>query len=399
MAASTIPVHQAGSPMSVSDIYLNARSLGAYLKEKSAEIDESRRLPAEVVARVRGAGMFRLAMPKDWGGPELSTIEQVEVIEELSKANTSVGWCVMIGCDSGFVTGYLEDTVARKLFPHLDMATAGNFFPTGRADKIAGGYKVNGRWTFGSGITHADFAMSTCTIFENGAPVMNSAGVPASRRMIAPASAYEIIDNWYTTGMRGTGSADFRAADLFVPEEHSYSVFEPAKRDGTLWRRPTTFIPKISGVPLGTARRMIELVSETMQTKVEIPGGRPYKNLPRIQSAIADAEMMLGAARSYVFSAMEQEWKRLEHHEMPTEKERADSWLSRVNVAQAAREVIRKLYDAVGGGAIYAKQSLFDLALRDAETWCQHIAFQPRTLEWVGAMLLKSDGPPAFPLL
>jgi alkylation response protein AidB-like acyl-CoA dehydrogenase len=72
--------------MSVSDIYASARGLGGFLKGKSAEIDEARRLPPDVVARVRQAGMFRLVMPKSWGGPELSTIEQVEVIEELSKA-------------------------------------------------------------------------------------------------------------------------------------------------------------------------------------------------------------------------------------------------------------------------------------------------------------------------
>lgn len=398
MAASPVSGPQVGTSMSVADIYANARGLSGYLKEKSEEIDEARRLPPDVVARVREAGMFRLAMPKDWGGPELSTIEQVEVIEELSKANASVGWCVMIGCDSGFVAGYLDDRVARRLYPRLDMVTAGNFLPrSGRADRVEGGYKVNGQWTFGSGITHADVAMSTCVIFENGSPVLK-AGVPVSRGMVAPASAYEIVDNWYTTGMRGTGSNDFRAADLFVPEEHTFSVFEPAKRDGPLWRRPATFIPKFSGVPLGAARAMIDLVSETMQSKVEIPGGRPYKNLPRIQSAIADAEMMLGAARSYVFSAMEREWNRLEHRETPTEKERADAWLSRINVAQTSRKVIRVLYDAVGGSAIYAKGP-FDRPLRDAETWCQHVVVQRRTLEWVGAMLLKSDGPPPAPLL
>jgi alkylation response protein AidB-like acyl-CoA dehydrogenase len=391
MSASSVSGPQAGTPMSVSDIYANARGLGAYLKEKSAEIDEARQLPPEVVARVREAGMFRLAMPKDWGGPELSTIEQVEVIEELSKANASVGWCVMIGCDSGFVVGWLDDRVARKLFPRLDMVTAGNFFPTGRADRVEGGYKINGRWPFGSGITHADLAVSTSIIFENGAPVMNASGIQDSRRMVAPASAYEVVDNWYTTGMRGTGSNDFCAADLFIPEEHSWNTLEPAKRENTLWRGPTTFIAKASGVPLGGARAMIDLVSETMQSKIETPGGRAYKDLARIQSTIADAEMILGAARSYVFSAIEREWNRLEHHEVPTEKERADVWLSRVNVAQSARRVIRMLYDAVGGSAIYAKKSPFDLALRDAETWCQHVVFQRRTLEWVGAMLLKSD--------
>ena len=85
--------------------------------------------------------------------------------------------------------------------------------------------------------------------------------------------------------------------------------------------------------------------------------------------------------------------------EAPTEKERADAWLSRINAAHAARDVIRMLYDAVGGSAIYAQNNPLDLALRDAETWCQHLAVQRRTLEWVGALLLKSDGPPAFPFL
>lgn len=398
MATSSILGPQPGPPMSVSDIYANARALNGYLKEKSDEIDQARRLPAEVVARVREAGMFRLAMPTEWGGPELNTIEQIEVIEEVSKANASVGWCVMIGCDSGFLTGYLDDRVARRLLPGLDMISAGNVFPTGRADRVPGGYKVSGQWPFGSGITHADVGQATCIVFEDGAPISN-AGAPVARRMVAPASAYDVVDNWYTTGMRGTGSNDFRAADLFIPEEHTFSFFEPAKREGTLWRRPTTFIPKMSGVPLGAARSMIDLVSETMQSKLEFPGGRPYKNLARIQSTIADAEMILGAARSYVFSATEQEWKKLEKSEKPSEKERADAWLSRVNVARAARDVIRMLYDAVGGSAIYSKKSPFDLALRDAETWCQHLAFQRRTLEWVGAMLLKSDGPPPFPFL
>lgn len=144
---------------------------------------------------------------------------------------------------------------------------------------------------------------------------------------------------------------------------------------------------------------MIDTVTEMMQAKVEMPGGRPYKNLPRVQSVIADAEMILGAARSYVFSATEREWKKIEKKVPLTEKERADAWLCRVNVFHSARDVIRMLYDAVGGSAIYSRKDPFDLQLRDAETWCQHLAVQRRTLEWVGALLLKSDGPPPFPLL
>ena len=170
---------QADSPMSVSDIYTNARALTSYLKQKSAEIDEARRLPPEVAARVREAGMFRIAMPKIRGGPELSIIEQIEVIEELAKANASTAWCVMIGCDSGFYSGYLDEDAARELYPRLDMATAGSVSPMGRAEKVEGGYRISGQWPFGSGITHADVVGTNCLLYRNDAPIMSAAGSPA----------------------------------------------------------------------------------------------------------------------------------------------------------------------------------------------------------------------------
>src|SRR5215475_5436358 len=150
------PEADAGAFLGGRRINTKTRGLGAFLLEKSPEIEAARRLPPEVAERIRSAGMFRLTMPKSWGGPELSTIEQVEVIEELSKANASVGWCVMIGCDSGLFSGYLDDAAGRELYPSLDLATARHALPVGRADRVEGGYRINGQWPFGSGITHAD---------------------------------------------------------------------------------------------------------------------------------------------------------------------------------------------------------------------------------------------------
>jgi alkylation response protein AidB-like acyl-CoA dehydrogenase len=332
-------------------------------------------------------------MPKQWGGPEMRPAEQVEIIEELAKANASAAWCVMIGCDSGFFAGYLDDSAAREIFPRLDMVTAGSVMPTGRAERVEGGYRVTGQWSFGSGVSHADVVGLSCVLYENGAPVMKSKGTPVTCGMLTPAAQVEVVDNWHTTGMRGTGSSDYRAKDLFVPERFLFNLRPPARREGILWRRATNFLPKVSGVPLGAARAAIDHFFEMMQTKVEMPSARPYKNMPRIQSVIADAEMRLGAARSYVFSAMEHEWARLERHQEPTVGERADAWLSRVNAAQSARDIIRMLYDAAGSAAIYSERSPLDRALRDAETFCQHIVAQRKTLEMIGGMLLGADVP------
>ncbi len=389
--ATTRPPAEA--PMSAADIYANARALAGYLKEKSPEIDDARRLPSEVASRLREAGMFRLMMPKEWGGPELSPTQQVEVIEVLAKANASAAWCVMIGCDSGFFAGYLDDAAAREIYPRLDMSTAGSIQPTGRAERVEGGFRVTGQWSFGSGVSHADVVGLSCMLYEKGAPVMKSKGSPVTCGMLTPAANVEVIDNWHTTGMRGTGSSDYRVKDLFVPERFLFNLRPPARREGILWRRSTNFLPKVSGVPLGAARAAIDFVTEMMQTKVEMPSGRAYKNIARIQSVIADAEMMLGAARAYVFSAMEREWTRLQKNEPPNVRERADAWLSRVNAAQSARDIIRMLYDAVGSAAIYSERSPLDRALRDAETWCQHIVSQRKTLEMIGGMLLNADAP------
>jgi alkylation response protein AidB-like acyl-CoA dehydrogenase len=382
---------QAGPPMSTADIYANARALGSFLREKSDEIEAARTLPPEVAERMREAGLFRIAMPKIWGGPELSTIEINEVIEEISRANASAGWCIAIGADSGFSSSFLEDAVARKLYPRLDMVMAGSITPA-RADQVAGGYRISGQWPFASGIKHADVVMAACMIFENGSPAMNG-GAPTMRLMLAPASSFEVMDTWYTTGMRGTGSYDFRAANLFIPEEHTFSFTQPPKREGALYRDPFNFVTKAYGVLLGMARAMIDQVTEVMETKVESPSGRLYKNTSRVQTAIAEAEMILGAARAYAYSALERHWKRLESGEQATEKDRIDLALARVNAGQAARNIIRMLYDTVGSNAIYAQRGPFDRALRDIETLCQHLAVQRRVLENCGVLLLKADAP------
>jgi hypothetical protein len=101
---------------------------------------------------------------------------------------------------------------------------------------------------------------------------------------------------------------------------------------------------------------------------------------------------MLGAARSYLFLSMEKEWKRLEKHEHPTTAERANAWLSHVNIGRASRDIIRMLYELLGSTSIFSERTPLDRALRDAETFCQHIVLQRKTLEMAGAMLLGVEG-------
>jgi indole-3-acetate monooxygenase len=379
---------QAGPPLTSDQIRANVTALAADIRARdlAPEFDRARMLPRDIVDKLRAAGVFRMNMPKIWGGPEMTSMEQVEVVEELSRADGSVGWCAFIWADSGIYSGYLDDDVARALYPRLDMAQSGWVYPAGPAERIAGGYNVTCRWIFGSGSNHCDVLAGGVAVFENGKPKLDETGRPEWRILLAPRESFTIEDTWYTTGLRGTGSNDYVAKDLYVPAEHSFSFFEP-KRAGILWARPDTLLRKMSGVPLGIARDAIDAAVAMLKGKVDRLSQLPYREMPDVQRAVGEAEAMLGAARAYVFTSLEAQWARLERGEPLTPKERADTFLARQHAFQTARRVVTLMYDTIGGAAVYAKNP-FDRHLRDINTACQHIVGQQKTLESPGGLLL-----------
>src|SRR3954453_22090022 len=120
-----------------------ARRVSVLLPEIEARGDEIaavRRLPRDLVDALKATGVFRMSMPELWGGPALPLPEQVRIVESLAYADPSVGWCVMIGSDSGFSSAFLDNAIARGLWTDLDDITAGWLFPGGQAFRVDGGY-------------------------------------------------------------------------------------------------------------------------------------------------------------------------------------------------------------------------------------------------------------------
>ncbi len=400
MSAATEIIPQEGRSLSGEDILHNARQLAARIREKdlAPQYDELRMLPPDIVDEIRDAGILRMNMPKIWGGPEMTALEQVEVIEALARADASVAWCSFIWCDSGIYSGYLEDAVGREMYPRLDMATSGWIYPAAPAHEVEGGYRISGQWMFGSGANHCDWLAAGCIVHENGEPVMDEeTGLPVWRIAMAPRDAYELLDTWYTTGLRGTGSVDYRVDDLFVPEERTFSFLEPPKREGTIWARPDHLLRKMAGVPLGVAADALETARRILSEKGDRVTGTLYRDMPRVQMAVADAQTRLGAARSYVFSTLERQWTKLEAGEDLTPDERAEVALARTNAFQAGRDVVSLMYDTIGGSAIYSKKSPFDRHMRDMQTACQHLVAQHKSWEGAGSLLL--GGNTGHPLL
>jgi alkylation response protein AidB-like acyl-CoA dehydrogenase len=318
------------------------------------------------------------------------------VIEILSAADPSVGWCAMIGSDAGFYAAFLEEDAARALYSDLDSVTAGMLQPAGRALRVPGGYRVSGRWAFGSGSTHADVIVGGCLVFEGEQPVLNEQGLPSWRVMMAPASSWQVLDTWYTTGLAGSGSHDYTTSDLFVPAEHTFSLLEPARRAEPLYAFNGMFFINLHGVALGLARRAIDVVRTLAGEKTLLPELVLMKDVLRVRTALARAEGMLGAARAYTYETMDRVWATLCAGDALSRELRLHIAMSRFNAFQMARDVAQAMVDTAGSSSIYSHSPL-DRLLRDAITLRTHIAVQDRLLEQISALAVGED--PTVPFL
>ena len=386
---------EAGTVLGFDDIMGRVRRLLPQIRERVQEIEDLRRLPTDLVESLRECGLFRTAMPAEWGGPELTSMDQLELVEELAKADGSVAWCAMIGMDSGIYAGYLHPDVVRKVYPRLDMITAGLVLPVGQAHEVDGGVRVDGHWRFGSGCTHADWIVGGCLLFRDGRPVLGEHGGPTWKLILAAPSDLTIEDTWHTTGLAGTGSNDYSAHQLFVPAERVFS-FDRPYRDSPMHRRSDSISRKMSGVPLGVARAAIDHVLELAESRVDYPS-TPWTQSRRVRIAIGECEMRLAVARSAVYSSVETLWKRLAADETPTPQERATAALARYHAFRSCREITQILYDLVGGDSVYRHVTPLDRHLRDLTTACQHFCGQHRILELSGQLLLGEE--PDVPLL
>src|ERR1700720_1541972 len=252
-----------------SPILHAAIGLAEQIRAASDEIEGGRRIPPGIAAAMKDAGVFGMAMPRLWGGPELDPLTQFRVIEALAMAEGSVGWCAMIGSDGGYVTAFLDQDVARAMYPDIRVATGAAGTTTWRAVRVPGGYRVSGRFPFVSGCPHCEWVYLGCIVSENDVPRVDGNGVPETRQCLLRLSQCEILDTWHTTGLRGTGSNDIVVRDEFVEEKHSFSFQDPKliKRPGPLYAFPFMFMAKDSAPALGIARHAIDVVIESAAGK------------------------------------------------------------------------------------------------------------------------------------
>lgn len=361
------------------DYVERARALAPGIRSARDEAERQRRTPAPLAQAIAAAGLYQLFLPRSAGGPQVDPPTAFRAIEELSKADGSIGWVAMIATDVSMLTGWLATDVVRGMCGEpANLRCAGSLRPQGRARPVPGGYRVAGQWNFASGIDIANWLYCPAVVMDGEKPQLTPAGTPRVRAMWVPREKATIVDTWSVLGMRGTGSQDFRIDDLLVPEDHSCFVGDPPVEKAPLYtpRAMLTILWAITAAnALGIARGAIDSFVEMAALEASTQSTALLRDRAAVQGRIGEAEAILGAARAFVLDAVEAFWEVLSAaRPMDAEIARA-----RLAITHAIHEAVRSVgivFHAAGTSAIHTRNPL-ERHFRDIHVVVQHnSAFQ-----------------------
>ena len=366
------------------------------LAARAAEMEEVRRLPADLAQKLATTGVFRMVTPKRFGGLELSPREIVETTEALAAANASAGWCAMIAATTALNAAYMAPEYAAEIYGDPLTITGGVFAPMGRAVVEGDHYRVSGRWQWGSGSANCSWLCGSCTLWENGEMKRLPTGAPDTRMMVFPASDATLIDTWHVMGLKGTGSGDFEVKDIRVPKGRSVSLVTDKPREtGALYKFPAFGLLAlgVTAVALGNARGALDAFRDLATVKKSQGSAKTLSERQTVQAEYARSEAAWRAARAYLYSEIDRVWAIAQGEDEIPIQARADLRLACTHMTRTGADICRSLYDLGGGAALFETSDL-QRRFRDAHAITQHIVTAPATLELTGRILfgLPTDG-------
>jgi indole-3-acetate monooxygenase len=371
-----------------------ARSLARRIREEAPAIDRNRRLPAELAAELTKHGFFHMLLPRDLGGYEVDPVTQARVVEEISKADGSAGWCVMIAAQGCCFAGFMPAEESRTVWGNNGIV-AGTARPIGRAvwtETPEPGYVVSGRWPFASGSSHATWFAAECMVYDGDAPRLDASGEHVSRMVFVPRESVTVHDVWDTLGLRGTASNDFaidESAPAFVPAARGFQVLvDPALHPWALYRAfPLIFINH-GAQALGVAHAALETAAETAAAKLGW-GNIPLTKLPKLQALIAEATALVESAEQYLYGISERLWDLVLAGDDDAQL-RARVRLANSNAVTASVRAVDLLHGALATSAIFTKSPL-ERQFRDLHTASAHVMIGSMTYEAAGRVLLGQE--------
>jgi alkylation response protein AidB-like acyl-CoA dehydrogenase len=382
-----------------------AAALRPVLRDHREEIEREQRLPPALVEQLRTAGFYSLVIPRALGGLEADPLTYLRVVELLAEGLGSVGWNLANNSVGQLVTLGLPDEGVDEIYAdRADTIIAGTAVPGGgQATPVAGGYRVSGRWQFGSGCQESAWMLGSFQIFDDGEPRRRPDGGALYWRGVFPRAEAEIVPgSWDVAGLRGTGSFDWTVEDVFLPERRTMpQIGIPLENQWARWPGITYALPvqawvgpHHSAVITGIARAGIDALIELAGGKQ--PRGRPtglLRDNAQVQDAVGRADAILNAGRAYRSAMIAELWNTVAAGDETTLEQRARCRLASIYAGDSARQAMDLVYRH-GGSTSFKRESRLAECWRDLHVVGQTVTIAPEWYPIGGRVYLGMDPGP-----
>jgi alkylation response protein AidB-like acyl-CoA dehydrogenase len=365
--------------------------LAPAIAQRTAEIETQGHIPLDLIETLRSIGVFRIFVPRQYGGLELDFPTALEIFTALGKIDGSLGWTAMIGAGAAMIA----PSLSKEFYDHIyqggpDIIIAGSAFAAGTAEPVAGGWHVTGRWPFASGCLHADWILGLCVMNENGVPVSGPGnGAPLVRGFFLPAREWHIEDNWRVMGLKGTGSNHVTLNDALVPASNFFDLGGQPCFPGPLYSAAQQLIPLMHAANnLGIAEGSLDdLIAFATTGHRQQRAATPMRDSEFFQAEVGRIHADLRAARAFLRDQAASHWRHalagtLNEKDLLVEGSQVATWIANTCVRAA------DACFALGGSSAIYETSPLQRRMRDLHAAAQHAAVQQRNYISGGTMLL-----------
>jgi indole-3-acetate monooxygenase len=378
-----------------------AAAMRPVLRGYHEEIEREQRIPKALVEQLRAAGFYRMVIPRALGGLQVDPLTYLRVAELLAEGAGSIGWNIANNGIGQLVTLGLPDEGVHEIYPpgHETIMAGTAVQGGGQAVPVEGGYRISGRWTFGSGCQESAWMLGSFQILDDGQPRRRPDGGSMYWRGVFPRSEATIVEgSWDVAGLRGTGSFDWIVDDVFLPERRTMvHVGVPLDNQWARWPGITYALPSQawvgphhSAVITGIARAGIDaLIALAVEKTPRGRTGMLCEN-PQVQDAVGRADAILNAGRVYRGATIAELWNTIAAGEETTLEQRARCRLAAVHAADCAREAMDLVYRH-GGSTSFKRESRLAECWRDLHVVGQTVTIAPEWYPIGGRAFLGMD--------
>lgn len=378
------------------------QSVADVIRGMAAQAEAERRLPPELFDGLMEAGLFAIYTAVEFGGLDLPLPDALRVVEEVSRHDGSTGWTVALGVANSLFTSALPRESAARVLANGSALIAGAPAFGVRAVRVAGGYRLTGRWAFNSGAPNAHWIAAPTPIFDGDRPRIGEDGQPEMVLAFMLPTEVQIIDTWHTTGLRASGTQDLYVEDVFVPEETTGGFSLPSGpqpvRDCLLTKIPFFTLLGIAQAPpvcLGLAARIVEEFMSLAIAK-QVSFGPRLSEQVQAQVGLARAEALLRSARAYYYESVQAIWNTVSDGREVSLAAQANVRLACLAAVESSVAAADLLYRLAGSTAIFQSQPL-ERSWRDVHTAGQHMQVQDARWETAGRVLFGLE--PGSPVI